>query len=268
MAIVQIDESGGIFVGKQHSYTKLWLFLAIELVTWKVYIIPMKNQSTKCLLQSLEVLERCRGIMTTLVMDRHASHTALQGKKSQGEVPQVELKCLSPTFRQMLRNGEANLLQRRGVKLIISSGERHQTVGAVEQSMWNLKRLLMNLWPNKPAFLDLFDLVHKVSLVEQYLNTRPTFGLGRNYWSREVFNIATLRRSQTLDTTLFSEVEFPTNRTILQAIQILSQQSRNTLTRLIAELHHKLLNYKNLDLNKVPPAGTCVYLPDKLTKKK
>ena len=134
--------------------------------------------------------------------------------------------------------------------------------------MWNINRLLLNLWPNKLSFLDLFDLLHKVSLVEQYLNTRPTFTLGRNYFSPEVFNIATLRRSQLIESDLLSEVKFPSNRTILEAIQILSQQSRQTLSCLIADLHEKLLNFKNLDQNKLPHIGSYVYIPDRLIKKK
>ena len=148
------------------------------------------------------------------------------------------------------------------MRLIISQGERHQTVGLCEQTIWNIKRLLLNLWPNKPNFVDLFDLLHKVSLVEQYLNSRPTYTLGRNYFSPEVFNIATLRRSQLIENELLLEVKFPCNRTILEAVQILSEQSRQTLSCLVADLHEKLLNFKNLDQSRLPELGSYVYIPD------
>ena len=170
-------------LGNRNGVTKVWLFVAVELVTRKVFLIPLKNQNTTCLLQSLEILESRRGCVTTIVMDRHASHLALQrNKREQLAELEVELQCLSPTFRKMLQNGEGILLRKRGVRLIISQGERHETIGLCEQTIWNIKHLLLNLWPTKPNFVDMFDLLHKLSLVEQFLNSRPTFTFGRNYF--------------------------------------------------------------------------------------
>ena len=63
-------------------------------------------------------------------------------------------------------------------------------------------------------------------------------------------------------------MHFPTNRTILEAVQILSELSRNTLTCLVTDIHSKLLNINNIDENMIPPVGSFVYLPDRLIWKK
>ena len=120
--------------------------------------------------------------------------------------------------------------------VIIADGTRHSKVGLAEQCVWNVKKILINLFPNKPHCSDLFQLIHRLALVELFLNERPTFGMGKTFFTPNIFQIATLKRAQTVHPELLSELIFPTNQVIAQSVSLLSTQSKQTLTMIASDL--------------------------------
>ena len=81
LSTVQADECGPIHIGNPTlGYVKVWVLIAVECVTRKIYLIPMKTTSTQQFLMSLEILQSRRGHITKLVVDNHTSHSGLEGK--------------------------------------------------------------------------------------------------------------------------------------------------------------------------------------------
>ena len=93
------------------------------------------------------------------------------------------------------------------------------------------------------------------------------FWFGKNYFTPEVFQVATLKRAKKVEPQLISEIVFPTNQIISEALTLLSTQSRQTLTMIANDLSTKLLNFRNLNENHLPQIGQFVFLPDKIMHK-
>ena len=84
-----------------------------------------------------------------------------------------------------------------------------------------------------------------------------------------IFQVATLKRSQRNDSPMIlSDLVFPTNKIIKEALYLLSQESRQMLTGLASDLGKKLLNFRNLTSKYLPAIGQYVYVPDCIIRKK
>ena len=57
---------------------KVWILVAVEVITRLVYLIPLKSQSTPDLLMALDILQNRRGRLTSLVVVQLTSHVALK----------------------------------------------------------------------------------------------------------------------------------------------------------------------------------------------
>ena len=55
--VMQVDEMGPLFIGNQNGYAKVWVLIAIKVVTQQVHLIPMKHQNTVSFVTSLEILQ-------------------------------------------------------------------------------------------------------------------------------------------------------------------------------------------------------------------
>ena len=56
LAVCQLDETGPFFLGKDGHFVKVWMLIAVEVVTRVVYLIPLKSQSTTELVMALDIL--------------------------------------------------------------------------------------------------------------------------------------------------------------------------------------------------------------------
>ena len=129
--------------------------------------------------------------------------------------------------------------------------------------------MLIRIFPTKPLNIDLFDFNHRLSLIETYLNERPTFAIQDQYFTPNIFKIATLKRaSAPMSVNSLSETIFPSTKELRDATFLLSAETKKMLTQLAAELSRKLLNYRNNTyLTENVKVGNFVILPDRLTLK-
>ena len=167
-----------------------------------------------------------------------------------------------------MNSGEKNILHKHGISVIIADGIRHCKVGLTEQAVFNVKKALINIFPNKPHCTDLFELNHRLAIIENFINECPTFAMDKQYFTPHIFQIATLKQSQRLDSPhLLSDLIFPTNKVIKESLYLLSHQSKQMLTGLAADLAKCLLNFRNIPTHQLPVIGQYVYLPDRIVQK-
>ena len=266
MAVVQLDEVGPVYLGNSQGSAKVWILVAVEVVTRLVHLISMKNQSTISFIASLEILQSRRGCLTKIVVDAHSSHGPLETPETTRQAMHLESK--SETLQGILQNNERNVLQDAGISVVIAEGLRHTKVGLAENTVFNVKKALVHLFPNQPNFLDLFELNHKLSLIEAYLNNRPTFAVDHQYMTPHVFRVASLKRSSKEDNQVISDLIFPKNKDIRSALYLMTQNSRAMLNGLAADLSARILNYKNISSLNIPGQGSYVYLADRIVRKK
>ena len=170
-----------------------------------------------------------------LVIDVHPAHTNLETINQSENT--LTLKCVSETLINIINAGERNILHWHGITVIIADGICHCKVGLVEQAMFNMKKCLINIFPTKPHCSDLFELNHRLAIIKTFINERPTFTMNQQYFTLQIFQIATLKRSQRLDhPQLLSDLVFPTNSVIKESLYLLSNQSKQILTGLAADL--------------------------------
>ena len=76
LSVIQIDETGPLFLGKDGFYVKVWILIAVEIVTRLVYIILLKSQGTTDLIKALDILQNRRGKISRIVVDQLTGHVA------------------------------------------------------------------------------------------------------------------------------------------------------------------------------------------------
>ena len=69
LSVIQIDETGPIYLGKVGYFVKVWILLAVEIVTRLVYLVLLKSQGTIDLIKALEILQKRRGKISRIVVD-------------------------------------------------------------------------------------------------------------------------------------------------------------------------------------------------------
>ena len=96
-----------------------------------MYLVPLKSQGTTDLIKALDILQNRRGKISRIVVNQLTGHVALKPKENQSTQP--SLKNVSPTLKQTINNGLANL------KITIAEGQRHAKVGLAESAVFSLK---------------------------------------------------------------------------------------------------------------------------------
>ena len=104
LAILQLDELGPLFIGNKNSYVKVWILIAVEIVTRHVHLLPMQYQDTVSFIASLKILQSRWGRLTKIIVDAHLSHTNLDTTEHSEDT--VSLNCVSPTLVNILNSGE------------------------------------------------------------------------------------------------------------------------------------------------------------------
>ena len=122
---------------------------------------------------ALDILQNRRWRLSRIVVDQLTAHVALKPNNTHGLQPYV--KNVSPTLRKTLQEGLSHLITDKGFQITVAEGQRHAKVGLAESAAYNLKKLLIRTFSTKPPNTDLFEFYHKLALIENYINERPTF---------------------------------------------------------------------------------------------
>ena len=269
LSTVQCDEAGPLVIGnKQTGFVKIWVLVCVECVTRKVFLIPMKTTSTECFVTALEILQSRRGFLTKLIVDNHSAHASLQSKE------QDPLRSVSSILQNMVTGDEKGshkrLLEQKGIFIAVAESKRHSKVGLAENAIYNLKQTLFHLFPGTSECSDLFEFMHRISLVELFLNQRPVYTDHSTYLTPYHFDFASLKRSQQeAASDIISDQSFPCSAVTKDALCMLSMSSRQMLNQLASELAAKLLNFKNNShLASSIAIDDWVFVPDRVVAKK
>ena len=78
MQYVNLDEAGPLFFTSQsQKLEQVHILIAVELVTYRSHLVPMKDTSAKSLIRALEQLQSLRGKLSTIILDETKSHSVL-----------------------------------------------------------------------------------------------------------------------------------------------------------------------------------------------
>ena len=267
LSVIQIDETGPIYLGKDGYFVKVWILLAVEIVTRLVYLVPLKSQRTVDLITALDILQTRRGRLSRIVVDQLTGHVALKPKYNKNIKPTV--KNVSPTLKETINSGLGHLITNLGFQITIAEWQRYSKVGLAESAVYSVKKLLIRMFPATPRSTDLFDFNHKLALIETYLNERPSFALHDQYFTPHIFKLATLQRAKApLSVNSLSDTIFPSTKEIRDAVFIVSNDNKTMLTQLAAKLSRRLINYRNNTyLTDKVKVGNYIIVPDRLTLK-
>ena len=58
LSIIQIDEMGPLWITNAGCSTKIYILVAVEVVTHQIYLLSLKEQMTVSFIQTLEVLQQ------------------------------------------------------------------------------------------------------------------------------------------------------------------------------------------------------------------
>merc|ERR1712002_981864 len=165
------DEAGPFYIqDSKGGYKTTHILACVEILSYRVHLIPLPKLDTIHFLRALEILQSTRGKFTTLILDDHTSHRPLtQPKKTESQV-----KNRKSMLEEVLDRGHAPLLAKAGIQIIIASPKRHEKLGRSEFIVKKIKFFLASALKSW-AFSDEFDFYHKVSLMAQNMNERPIF---------------------------------------------------------------------------------------------
>ena len=155
------------------GYIRIWVAEAVECVTCKIYLIPMKTTSTEQFLMTLEILQSCCGHITKLVVDNHTSNSGLRSKGTE------LLRSVSTILQKMVDgdadNDQKKVLEEKGIYIAVAESKCHSRVGLAEAAIHKVEHALFHLFPGSPQCLYLFEFNHYLTLIEVYLNQQPVY---------------------------------------------------------------------------------------------
>merc|ERR1712177_39932 len=260
MSIVTCDEIGPLYIQDGNGAFKTTYILAcVELLSYKVHLIPLPKLDTIHFVRALEILQSMRGKFTTLILDDHTIHRPLSQTEQSAEHIQKQQSILAGISEE----GNTTLLANAGIQIVIASPNRHEKVGRAEFIVKKVKFFLasaLKTW----AFNDSFDFYHKVSLIALYLNERPIFYTPEGILTPYSLEQAMLKRASAKPK-FFTLAEFliPTDKKMYNQILNMATFSRKILFEVAAAF--TLLNKKTL--NQHFKIGEMVYIPGRLLKK-
>ena len=221
LAAVQLDEYGPVFIQSNNQTVKVWVLVCMESITRRLLLVPLEAQDTVSFLRALEILQSRRGKLSIIYVDQHPSHATFTTDPTLGFPPP---KSMSSTLIQALKDGQTELLQKHGLQIIVGAGNRHSHVGICENLIYSVKQTIMHLFTSRPTVHGYFDLSHRLSLIEAFLNDRPTFANNNQFSTANVFQVANLRFSQTVGPNILSDLVFPKSQEIQQSLYLMSKQ--------------------------------------------
>ena len=262
MSIVSCDEIGPFYIQDRNgAFTTTYILACVELLSYKVHLIPLPKLDTIHFVRALEILQSMRGKFTTLILDDHTVHRPLNKTEQSAEHIQKQQSILAGVSEE----GNITLLANAGIQIVIASPDRHEKVGRAEFIVKKVKFFLasaLKTW----AFNDSFDFYHKVSLIALYLNERPIFHTPEGILTPYSLEQAMLKRASAKPK-FFTIAEFliPTNKKMYNQILKMASFSRQILFEVAAASAFTLLNKRTL--NQKFQIGDLVYIPGRLLKK-
>merc|ERR1711955_59006 len=235
------------------------ILACVELLSYKVHLIPLPKLDTIHFVRALEIFQSMRGKFTTLILDDHAVHQPLE---QAGESPEHSQQSI---LAGVLEKGNAAILANAGIQIVIASPNRHEKLGRAEFIVKKVKFFLasaLRTW----AFNDSFDFYHKVSLIALYLNERPLFHTPEGIITPYSLEQAMLKRASAKPK-FFTLAEFliPSDKKMYDQILKMTSFSKQILFEVAAAAAFSLL--KKRTLNKKFQVGDLVYIPGRLLKK-
>ena len=263
------DEAGPFTLDLLDGKYKIFCLLAVELVTRRVFLLPLPQQDIISLVKCLEMLQSRRGALCNIVLDRHASRLCMATHPKAALIdPALDTHIRCPTLYNLLAQQESHRLDDIGIKVTVATGKYHRLVGFAEHAVFNLKKVLTTICRAQQPD-SLFSFYHWMALIEHYLNARPTLHDKNLIISPDSFEIAALRRAKPSpvhpSTLILSDFIFPSTRSIALSLRAAATESKQVLTNLVATLATRLLNYKPLSHSVT--IGDIVYIPDLLSPK-
>merc|ERR1711962_1304235 len=262
MSIVCCDEAGPFYIQDgDGAFRTTYILACVELLSYKVHLIPIPKIDTIHFVRALEILQSMRGKFTTLILDDHTVHRPLDQTEESAEHIQKQQSILAG----VLEAGNAALLANAGIQIVIASPNRHEKLGRAEFIVKKLKFFLasaLRTW----AFNDSFDFYHKVSLIALYLNERPLFHTPEGIITPYSLEQAMLKRASAKPK-FFTLAEFliPSDKKMYNQILKMASFSKQILFEVAAAAAFTLLNKRTL--NKKFQVGELVYIPGRLLKK-
>ena len=88
----------------------------------------------------------------------HPAHINLETNDEDENNPtdHQQAKCVSSTLIQCLKRGQTNLLNSKGISIILAQGKNHSMIGFSEQVVFNIKKLMTTLFPRDNTTRDIF----------------------------------------------------------------------------------------------------------------
>merc|ERR1712002_300980 len=205
------NEAGPLYI-QDHKvgYKTTHILACVEILSYRVHLIPLPKLHTIHFLRALEILQSTRGKFTTLILDDHTSHRPL----TQPEQTESQIKNRKSMLEEVLDKGHAPLLAKAGIQIIIASPKQHEKLGRLEFVFKKIKFFLASALKSW-AFSDEFDFYNKVSLMAQYMNKRPIFHTPEGVLTPYSLEQAMLKRSTAKPKMLtFPEFLIPTEKQI------------------------------------------------------
>ena len=189
MRIVSLDEGGPFYLlNNQGEYDKTYILVCVELLTYKCHLIPLPRLDTLHFIRALEILQSLRGQMTTIILDDASFHNPLRQSEDES---QDEFK--RSALQGLLDKGHYPELHKSGIDIVIASSKRHERVGRAEHIIKKIKFLLVSALKTW-IFHDTFDFMHKVSLINHYLNKKAIIPhRPRNLYPANIGTIASIK---------------------------------------------------------------------------
>ena len=122
LAISQLDEIGPWFIENNQGSVKVWVLILIEIITRKIYLLPMQHPDTVSFIRALEILQSRRSRMTKIIIDQHPVHLLLVSEKP---TTGTTLRGVPDTLYRALSKGDQALLEKHGIGVIIADGNQH-----------------------------------------------------------------------------------------------------------------------------------------------
>ena len=260
VGILVADECGPFYVQDgSGTYKSTHILACVELLTYKVYLIPLPKIDTIHFVKALEILQSMRGKITTLILDDHAAHGPLD--PSHENTSKAKQSILAGVFKR----NHASVLANAGIQIVIASSNRHEKVGRAEFVVKKVKFFLasaLKCW----AFHDDYDFYHKISLIALYLNERPVFHTPQGILTPYSLEQAMLERAQGKPK-FFTLAEYliPSDKQMYNQILKMAEFSKQILFEIASSAATQLLNKKVLNIKF--KEGDLVYVPDKVIKK-
>jgi hypothetical protein len=179
MQYVVMDQTGPFEINEGSG--KFHLLLAVELVTRRCHIIPIRNMATESIIMGLQILCGRRGKWKTLVADEATAHRGLATEStmraaqaqdiSHTLIPRRDLEASLDLVGYLKRKSIQEMADRLKIRFKIVSAKSHHNVGLAEDISRRLKLLSYDTFGNSKV-KDTFEAFHRAAIIEGAINDR------------------------------------------------------------------------------------------------